>query len=411
VEQYGDIAILQVGSRRVVLLNRPEYVEQVLVSQHKTFVKGSGMPLRGALLGNGLLTSEGDFWLRQRRLAQPAFHRARIEAYGRVMTEYTQRFLESWHDGDAFDLHAQLMHLTLQIVAKTLFDADVTDDAEDIGQAMHVAQEHFMVRRQMLFRLSPNLPTPGNRRFTRAVERLDRTIYRIIDERRASGQDTGDLLSMLLQAQDEDGTGMTDQQLRDEVMTLFLAGHETTSIALSWALYLVTMHPEVETRLLDEIAAVTGGRAPRVEDRPNLRYTEAVVNEAMRLYPPAWRTARLTVHDTTIGGYLIPAGSLVMISQWTLHRDARYFEDPLEFRPERWLDGLEKRLPRFAFFPFGGGRRICIGAPFAMMEAVLLLASIVQRYQFTVKRGHRMTPLPAITLRPRYGLPVIAHRR
>jgi cytochrome P450 len=410
--EYGDYVPLRLGPKRAVLLSHPDYVEYVLVTNARNFIKSPALRNSRRLLGNGLVTSEGDFWRRQRRLAQPAFHRGRIASYGEVMVAYTERLLAAWPDGAERDFHADMMQLTLEIVAKTLFDADVRGAAADVGAALAVILERFNARlNSLLFLVPDTLPLPGNQGLLRAAQRLDVLIYDIIARRRASGQDTGDLLSMLLQAQDEDGSQMTDRQLRDEVMTLFLAGHETTAIALSWAQYLLAQHPAVEEQVVAELRAVLGGRAPTVADLPRLRYTEMVVTEALRLYPPAWTVAREALGPCEIGGHEVSRGTILMMSQWVLHRDPRYFEAPEAFRPERWANGLAKELPKYVYFPFGGGPRVCIGSGFAMMEAVLLLATITQQFHVALVPGRPVVPWPSATLRPRDGVPVVVHRR
>jgi cytochrome P450 len=420
--QYGDFVPLRFGIRRAIFLNHPDLIEQVLVTQNAKFIKSMALRRSRRLLGNGLLTSEGDFWRRQRRLAQPAFHRQRIAAYADTMVESTQRILADWDrltqaaGGPApVDVHTEMMRLTLDIVSKTLFGADVGADTEEIGQAVTIGQERFTRRiSSLLFFLPETLPLPGNLPFLRAADRLDQIIYRIIAQRReqrARGEDRPDLLSMLLSAQDEDGTRMTDKQLRDECMTLFLAGHETTALALSWAWYLLSQHPEAEAALHAELDEVLQGRAPTMADLPRLPYAEAVVNEAMRLYPPAYAMGREAVEDVRLGQYTVPQGMLVLMSMYVMHRDPRYFEAPETFQPERWMKGLQKTLPRFAYFPFGGGPRLCIGNQFAMMEAVLLLVTVAQRYRLRREPGARIEPWTGITLRPKYGVPVLLERR
>ncbi|HWP28608.1 MAG TPA: cytochrome P450, partial [Chloroflexota bacterium] len=346
-------------------------------------------------------------------LIQPAFHRQQLAAYSEIMVACTEQLLATWRDGEVRDIHQEMMRLTLQIVARALFGADVADEAAVVDEALRVALERFGTRLSSLaFLLPDTLPTPDNWGFLRAARRLDAIVYRIIAARRASGADRGDLLSILLRARDEaDGGGMTDRQLHDEVMTLLLAGHETTAIALSWTWYLLSQHPAVEARLLAELQAVLGGRAPTAEDLPRLPYTEWVLWEALRLYPPAWALAREAVQDCEIGGYPVPAGTIVVMSQWLLHRDPRYFDAPERFLPERWADGLAKRLPRYAYFPFGGGPRLCIGAGFASLEAALVLATVLPRFRLTLVPGHPIALWPSVTLRPRYGIRMVLHRR
>lgn len=403
---YGDVVPVRLGPRRGILFYHPDAIEDVLVTKVRDFVKSPGVRLLRMLLGDGLLLSEGDFWLRQRRLVQPAFHRQRLAAYGEVMTAYTARRLADWKDGAVVDIHDEMMALTQAIVAKTLFDADVADEASAVGDASRILMQDFSARLGSLLQLLPAwVPTPANIKAHRAVRRLDEVVYRMISARRRSAQDRGDLLSILLQAQDaDDGTRMTDRQVRDEVMTLFMAGHETTAAALSWTWFLLAEHPEVDARLADELRVVLGGRAPAVSDLPALRYTEMVVTESMRLYPPVYGMGRQALRATEVAGHPVARGTVVILPTWVVHRDPRWYEAPEAFRPERWAQDRARRLPRFAYFPFGGGPRLCIGNAFAMMEAVLILAAIAQRFRLVLAPGQRVTPTPYVTLRPEPGI-------
>jgi cytochrome P450 len=410
--RYGDIVPIRLPRRRLVLLSHPDLIEEVLTARARHTTKTVLLQALRPVLGDGLLLSEGDTWLRQRRLIQPAFHRQRIAAYGDAMAGYADRAMERWKDGQTRDVHADMLAITQAIVAKTLFDADVSDDAWDVGQALHVLMEDFFRRRTRLFELPKFVPTPARRRARRAVERLDRIVYGIIAARRASGEDRGDLLSMLLHAQDaDDGGRMSDRQVRDEIMTLFLAGHETTAVSLSWTWHLLGQHPEVEARLVDELRTVLGGRLPSVADLPRLRYTEMVVTESMRLYPPAYSISRRVVEPCTVGGHAMPREHVLVMSQWVVHRDPRWFDEPAAFRPERWEHDLARRLPRYAYFPFGGGPRLCIGNTFALMEATLVLATIAQRFRFTPAPGATVTPLLSVTLRPARGIEMVLAAR
>ena len=400
---YGDIVTMRYYNFRVFFVSHPDYIEQVLVTDNRKFIKGRILRKNRQLFGNGLLTSEGDFWLRQRRLAQPAFHRARIASYADTMVRFASRMASEWRGGEELDIHAEMMRLTLSIVAKTLFDADVDREAKRVGHALEAIMHLNSDFRKLL--ITPTwLPTPRKIRATFATAKLNRIVYRFIDERRASGTDNGDLLSMLLVARDDDGSRMTNRQLRDESITIFLAGHETTANALSWTWMLLAQNPRVETTLHEELDRVLGGRAPTIDDLPNLRYTGHVVSESMRLYPPAWGMARIAIEDTEIAGYTIPKGCGVSLAQWVVHRDPRWFEAPLEFRPERWEGDLLKRIPRFAYFPFGGGPRQCIGNNFAVMEATLLLATLAQQFRISLMPGREIIPAASITLRPKTGI-------
>jgi cytochrome P450 len=403
--EYGDIVALRLAGWPAVLINRPDYAEYVLVKNPQNFIK---FPLFfrhvRAIFGQGLLTSEGEFWHRQRRLAAPAFHSQRLASYGDATVRYTERMLENWQPGDPRDVHADTMALTLRIAAKVLFDTELERDVAEIGQAFSTVVEEIAVRLRRPFAIPDAIPIPGNIRYVRAVRRIDQLVSKIIRERRERGEDRGDLLSMLMLARDDEGQSMSEGQLRDEVITLLLAGHETTALTLSWTWYLLAQHPDVDTKLAAELRDVLGGRSPTVGDLPQLRFTEQVVTEAMRLYPPAWGFGREALADCEIGGYPIPAGTTIIISPWVSHRDPRYFERPTEFRPERWSGDFARQLPRFAYMPFGGGPRICIGNRFAMMEAVLILATVAQRFRLQWHGTRPVVPQPSITLRPKGGV-------
>jgi cytochrome P450 len=326
------------------------------------------------------------------------------------MVRYTEEMLRNWRDGDQRDAHQEMMQLTLNIVGKTLFDADVSGDAQEVGRSITTLLDFSSDFRRLIF--TPKwLPTPRNIRTSLAVRRLDKIVYRLIAQRRASGHDAGDLLSMLLAARDEDGSSMDDRQLRDEALTLFLAGYETTANLLAWTWWLLATHPAAEKRLHEELAGVLSRRAPAMDDLPRLPYTDHILTESLRLYPPAWGMARLAIEDHEIAGYPVPAGTGVAIAQWVVQRDPRWFDAPDEFRPERWEGDLQKRLPRFAYFPFGGGPRQCIGNMFALLEAPLVLATVAQRFQLSMEQDADVTPMASITLRPKYGIKVVLHAR
>ena len=405
---YGDIVAIRFGPRRVYLVSHPRDIEEVLVHRARDFMKHFALRLNPAVLGNGLLTSEGDFWLRQRRLIQPAFQRSRLTGYVPDMAAAAGTVLGSWSAGETRDIPTEMMRLTLMIAAKTLFGADVGEEARDVGAALEVLMERFRTRFASMFWLPSWLPTPGKIRFDRAVRRLDEIIYRFIHQRRQSREQKPDLLSILLNARDEDdGSRMTDRQLRDEAMTLFLAGHETTALTLTWTWYLLAENPRVQEKLAAEVDAVLGGRTPAADDLPRLKYAELVIQESMRVLPAIYTIGREALRDCEVGGYRVPKGTTLLMSQWIVHRDGRFFEQPLEFRPERWTEDRIRELPRFAYFPFGGGPRQCIGNTFALMEAVLVLAMIAQRYRCTLLPGHPVEPLPTFTLRPRFGIKAV----
>ncbi len=409
--EYGDVVRLRIPNMPAYLITHPDHIEHVLVTANRNFKKHKVWRHLLGVFGNGLLTSEGDFWIRQRRLAQPAFHRNRIAFYAETMVGFTQRMLDGWQDGQMRDIHQEMMTLTMQIVAKTLFNADVSKDAQDVGNAMEIIMQEFQARFGRPFFLPEFIPTPGNLRFRKAIRRFNEIVYNIIQIRRASGEDTGDLLSMLLRAQDEDGSRMTDDQLRDEIITLFLAGHETTAVALCWTWYLLANHPKIEAKLLNEIEKILGRRFPAVSDLENLRYAEMVILESMRLYPPAYAFGREAISDCEIGGYHVPAGTTIFLSQFVTQRDPRFFENPLEFRPERWANDLVKKIPKYAYFPFSGGPRQCIGNSFAMMEAVLLLVTILRDFHLELVSDQPVVPQASITMRPKYGLKMILKKR
>ncbi len=393
------------------MLNHPDYIKEALTVQDRNFRKAYALQLAKNVLGEGLLTSEGEFHHRQRRLIQPAFNHKQIANYATTMVQCATRTRNRWKDNQTIDIHKEMMQLTLAIVGKTLFDADLEGEAEAIGHALAEVLEG--INRATLIPLGEYLekiPTPSNRAYEHAQKLLDATIYRIIAERRASGRDHGDLLSMLLQAEEEGGR-MTDTQVRDEAMTLFLAGHETTANALTWTFYLLSQNPEPEAKLHEELDKVLLGQVPSFQDVPRLPYARMVLTESMRLYPPAWVLGREVIKPTRIGGYLIPKGAAVFMSQYVMHHDPRFYPDPYRFKPERWLPEEEKKLPRFAYFPFSGGPRSCVGEQFAWMEGILLLATLAQEWQMRLAPGQRVAMLPRITLRPKYGMRMILTKR
>ena len=412
-DQYGDVVWMRFLYVPAVFLYHPDDVEYVLVANAKNFIKS--MSLRSnffqRLVGNGLLTSQGEEWKRQRRLSQPAFHRERIASYGQVMADYTNRLTAKWNAGEPRDIHVDMMRLTLEIVVECLFSADVSRDVDHVGSTLKELVKPFASQATLGWILNNRLPTPAHLRFHSRARKIDNVVYRIISERRASGEDKADLLAMLLSARDEDGSQMNDRQLRDEVMTLFLAGHETTALTLAWSWYLLGTHPDVEKKFHTELDCVLGGRAPTAADLPRLKFTEQIAKECMRLYPPAYALGREAINDCEIGGYRVPAGTQVFMFQWATQRDARFYDQPAEFRPERWTEDFVERLPKYAYFPFGGGARICIGASFAMMEIVLCLAAIGQKFRLEIDRDHPVSIYPAMSLRPKDGIKIIVRNR
>ncbi len=349
----GDVVRMRLGNLNCYLFNRPEDIEFILRGHGLRLRKDKLTRLLAPVVGQGLLTSEGDFWRRQRKLAQPAFQLQQIQRYGEVMIDHTSRMLDTWNDGKPVDIHEELMRLTLGIVAKTLFDTDVSETARDVGDALDVVMTYYLEPTKW-FRFREWIPTPSTVRFHRSIRRIDEIIYAIIRQRRQSDHNPGDLLSHLLAALDDEGSGMTDRQLRDEAVTIFLAGHETTALALSYCFYLLAQHPGAETRLAQELRDTLSDRSPTVADVPKLHYTEWVVRESMRLYPPAWAIGREMLEAGEIAGYHIPKGSQLFLCQWTAHRDDRWFEEAEAFRPERWADDLAKRLPARSLFSLRG---------------------------------------------------------
>ncbi len=404
VRDHGDFVHFRLPGRDAFLIQSPQDIETVLLTQRTNFVKHTFFWRHvTAIFGNGLLTSEGDFWLKQRRLAAPAFHPERIAAYGNVMAAYADRLASRWRDGEVRDVHRDMMRLTMEIVSKTLFDAELEEELDEIGRSFDRIIREIARRFRRPVRIPDSIPTPGNIRYRRGVALLDRLVARVLAERRARPGDRGDLLSMLLAARDEEGRPMPDKQVRDELITLFLAGHETTAIALSWTFFLLASNPGARQSLRREIIDVVGDRLPAAGDLPRLPYAEAIVKESMRLYPPAYAIGREAVADCVVGGYSIPARATIYFSPWVLHRDGRWFDEPETFRPERWLDGSTARLPKYVYIPFGGGPRVCIGERFAMMEAVLVLVTILRGFRLEMA-GPDPVPFPSITLRPDGGV-------
>jgi len=403
---YGDISHVHMAGEHLFLLNHPTLIRDVLVTNQRNFLKGRGLERARRILGQGLLTSEGAQHLRQRRLMQPAFHRDRISSYASVMTAYADRVQRRWHDGATIDAAQEMNRLTLLIVGKTLFDADVESHAKNVGTALTAVMGSFWMTMLPFFDLMEHLPLPAFRRSKKARAELDAIIYGMIDERRNNPRDRGDLLSMLLLAQDEeaDGAGMTDQQVRDEAMTIFLAGHETTANALAWTWYLLSASPDVEARLHEEVDRVLQGRLPAMADVAALGYVEKVVTESMRLYPPAWIIGRRAIDDYPVRDYLVPARGIVVVSPYLMQRDARFFAEPERFRPERWTPEFKATLPPFAYFPFGGGARRCIGESFASMELSLVMSTLAQRWRMRLVPGQTVVPQPVVTLRIKHGL-------
>lgn len=404
--EYGDIVKFSMAGWETYLISDPAAIETILVTNHRNFTKHRFFWRHvTSIFGDGLLTANGAKWVQQRKLIQPAFHRDKIHGYGAVMVERTEKMLDSWRDGETRDIHADMMRVTMEIVVRTLFGGDVEEkDARAVHDAFNIAIEQIAFRFKRPIKIPNWIPVPGNIKFNRAVRELDRLMYGFIRARRASTERGDDLLSMLVDAKDEAGEVMTEQQLRDEMITMFLAGHETTAIAMSWTWYLLSQNPEAVAKLHEELDRVLQGRAPTADDVPRLEYTNRVVTESMRLFPPAYGFGREAVEDCEVGGYHINARATVHMFPWILHRDERWFPEPERFNPDRWANDFAKTLPAFVYMPFGGGPRRCIGNTFAMMEAVLLVAAMAQRFKLTLAPDAVVEPFPSITLRPKYGM-------
>jgi cytochrome P450 len=405
---YGDICCYRFLHVPICQITHPEHIDQVLVRQPANFHKSRDYGALKFILGNGLLTNEGAPWQKQRQLIQPTFRHENIMAYGEIMVDSTAKHLGRWNDGEKRDLHHEMAELTLDIVSKSLFGTNAAHLAHEVGEEIAAVMERFQAQAALSFILPDNFPIPKTPRLLRSQKKLNAVVLSIIRERRKSRVAGTDLLQRLLDARDEAGRRMSDEQLKDEVMTLFLAGHETTANALTWTWYLLAGNLQVAEALSAELDCVLQGRAPTLADLPRLPYVEMVIKESMRLYPPAWGFGRLALEEFELGGYRISAGTNIFITQWLTHRDARFFPDPLRFDPERWrVDPVRTgKIPRFAYFPFGGGPRVCIGAGFAILEATLLLATIAQRFRATLAPEARVEPLFSVTLRPKYGLPM-----
>ncbi len=399
-DRFGDVVQLTMLGTPWFIVSHPDDIEAVFVKHARVMKRDDYAAVLERALGLGLLTSEGALWKRQRKLMSQAFVPKRIQSYADAMVRVTDAGLRPWRHAEEINLHQEMSRITMEVVAEVLFGAGVTkNDVTTVREAMEVINEFFANSPEVVVKLAAWVPTPRNRRMAHAVAQIDELIFRIIADRRSSGEQRDDLLGTLLAAQDDDGAKMSDKQLRDEAVTLFLAGHETTALTLAHTMFLLSTHPEIERRLFAELETVLGGRLPTAADVKALPYMERVIKESMRLFPPAWTTGREAEEAVEIGGHTIPKGAQILISQWVVHRDPRWFPNPEGFDPDRWLAERAKELPRYAYFPFGGGPRVCIGNHFAMMEATLLLAIIVQRWQLELLPGERLELSPSVTLR------------
>lgn len=410
---YGNVVPFRVFTFPCLFLNEPDLINEVLVSNQANFTKDAGLKNNRVFFGNGLLSSEGDLWKKQRRLASPAFSPRRLEPYGQVMIDYTLDMLKRWQDGATVDIEHEMMNLTLRIASKTLFDLEMEKDSKEFEDSLTRAGKLLGERMSSAFLLilPESIPFPTNVHLHKAVKEVDTVIYDLIEKRRGNADERSDLLSLLIASRDEDGTSMSEKQIRDEVFTLFFAGHETTALTLTWTLYLLSQNPDAERLLVEELEEVLAGKPPAVKDYSRLKFTEKVIKESMRLKPPVWALGREAAKDCTIGNYQIKKGTSVMMSQWVMHHDEKYFEDPLQFKPGRWTPEFTESLPKFAYFPFGGGPRICIGNSFAMLEAVLLLSMIVQSFELKTEPGLKVEMDPAVTLKPVGGIKMSLHKR
>lgn len=410
---YGDLVHFRLGPGHFHLVNHPDLNREVLVVQAKKVRKGLGLQRAKLLLGEGLLTSEDEAHLRQRRMMQPAFHHRKIATYADQMVRHTQALSQSWRNGETYDLSHEMMTVTLAIVAEALFGSDVSGESDEIGEALTTVIGAFNALTNPFAQLLLKFPLPYTRRIEAAIRRLNETIYRVIRERREKGTEEGDLLGMLLAVQDEEGDGsrFSDAQVRDEAMTLFLAGHETTANALTWTFHLLSQHPEVEARFHAELAEVLQGRPPTFEDVPRLKYTEMLFAEAMRLRPPVWAFGRQALQDFELGGYLIKQDSLLILSPWVMHHDPRWWPEPDRFDPLRFSPEQKAGRNKFTYFPFSHGPRNCIGEPFAWMEGALILATLGQAWRLERVPEHPVVLDPLFTLRPKHGLKMVARAR
>ncbi len=408
--RYGKMATLRFGNFTLVMLFRPEHVRYVLTEHPRNFTNSEFAKEVQEIVGNGLLSIDGEAHRQQRRLVQPAFHKKRIEGYANVMTQHTNEMLEHWHSGDHLDMHQEMQALTLRIVAKCLFNVDMASEVADIGHAFTDMLENGVTLLEGLLGLKIDLPITAYGRRMAAKHKVDAFVYKLIEQRRAEGGDTGDVLSMLLEAEEADGV-LDNTQVHDHILTFVAAGHETTANALTWTCYLLSQYPQVREKLQTELQTVLAGRTPTPDDMAKLPYTEWVINESLRMYPPAWAQGRRSIEPFDLDGYHFPAGTNLMFSQWVIHYLPDVWGDPETFRPERWDPEHDQKIPAWSYFPFGGGPRICIGMPFAQLEAKLLLATIIQRFTPELAPDAKVVLAPRITLRPKYGMRMILHEK
>lgn len=409
-EHYGDVSFFRFGPRNIYFINNPQLIEDVLIKNNRKFTKSKVLQRAKIIVGEGLLTSESKQHLQKRRAIQPLFHNRAIPSYGGIMVDEAVKLTGKWKDGETIDLHNEMMKLTQTIVVKTLFGADIGDKTQQLVKSLNYIMGMFPKIIMPFSELLDYLPLPSMRKLRKEIKFLDETIYDLVRHRKENRDDKNDLLNVLLNTKDENGDDFfTARQIRDELITFFIAGQETTSNSLCWTYYLLSQNPDVEKRLHSEIVSVIGDKLPAIDNVKKLKLAENIFNESLRMYPPAWIIARRAKNDYKIKNYTVPAGSDIYMSQYVMHHDSRFFTDPYKFKPERWEERSD--LPRFAFFPFGGGTRRCIGEPFAYIEAVLLMSVISQKWELTLHHGFKVEMEPFITIRPKYGLKMILKKR
>lgn len=410
--EYGAVTKLQLGQFPAYLLNDSDLIEQVLVKKHQDYTKNRVFWRQlKALMGDGLFTAEGAVWQRQRKLSAPAFATQPLQSYAPHMAELAEQVIEPWEDGQVFDMHKGCMDLALRVAARTLLNANVEQDLAGMDQATSWINDEVVARFSRPIFIPDAVPLPGHIRYRRGVAFIDKLIYRIIDEHRSGKGDPEGFIALLMAARDEDDQPMTDKQLRDEIANMLMAGYETTALNISWAFHLLGQHRDIQDAIAAEVREKVGDRTVTYDDLPNLPLVERATIEILRLYPPAWGIGREAAVDTTIGDYAVPKGTTIILSSWVTQRSDKYFEDPLTFNPDRWLGDFRKRLPRFAYYPFGGGPRVCIGNRFAMMEAMLMLATIVRRFDIERLMDRPVKPIASVTLRPEGGIWVKLRKR
>lgn len=405
--EFGDVVYLRMPGAKIFLLNNPHDIENVLAATNTGFINHGGMrvPLSRKLFGSGILISEGDEWRRQRSLTFPAFNHSSVNSYAAVMVEETRKMLSGWKHGERRDIYREMINLSLRVTSKTLFGADVSAQIGEIADGYSTLKDGFLVKNWWQS-FGMMLPLPVKSRFKNALEKIENAADEIIRQRRKKTTETNDLLSVLMSAQDLEGNPISEKQLRDEVKTFLFTGHQAVGCALAWAFYLVTRNNRVESRLRSEVAEVLDGRTPEVADIKRLNYTSFVLKETLRLYPPGWAVGRESVQDCEIGGYFVPQGSQFVMSQWVVHRDARFWNAPDEFQPERWESDLEKRLPKYAYFPHSGGPRFCLGSMFAEMLSIIVIAMVMREFHLSLTSSQPVEPLPSFGLIPKEGIEV-----